>query len=77
MADRKPNKLTTEKPIQNGPFKVFFIASNQSSLDDKLNYSLKKWKEKKSQMTKDKVEQYWQEKKIEIDNFEKSNNKSI
>ena len=42
MADRKPNKLTPEKPIQNGPFKVFFIASNQSSLDDKLNYSLKK-----------------------------------
>jgi len=32
----------SEKPIQNGPFKVFFIASNQSSLDDKLNYSLKK-----------------------------------
>ena len=40
------------------------------------NYE-KKWKEKKSQMTKDKVEQYWQEKKIEIENFEKSNNKSI
>ena len=38
MADPKK----AEKPIQNGPFKVFFISSNQSSLDDKLEYSIKR-----------------------------------
>ena len=37
------------------------------------NYE-KKWKEKKSKMTKEKVEKYWQEKKEEIKNFKKTNN---
>ena len=38
------------------------------------NYE-KKWKEKKSKMNKEKVEKYWQEKKEEIDNFEKNKKK--
>ena len=40
------------------------------------NYE-KKWKEKKSKMTKEKVEKYWQEKKEELKNMEKKNNNSI
>ena len=31
-----------EKKKQEGPFKVFFITSNQSYLDDKLEYELNK-----------------------------------
>ena len=40
------------------------------------NYE-KKWKEKKSKMTKEKVEKHWQEKKEELKNMEKKNNNSI
>ena len=36
MADKKKNKKNE------GPIKVYFITSNQSSLDDKLEYSLTK-----------------------------------
>ena len=40
------------------------------------NYE-KKWKEKKSKMTKEKVEKYWQEKKEQIQNLEKKNGNTI
>ena len=36
MTDEKKNKRN------GGPIKVYFITSNQSSLDDKLEYSLTK-----------------------------------
>ena len=39
------------------------------------NYE-KKWKEKKSKMTKEKVEKYWEEKKEEVKNIQKNNNAS-
>ena len=39
MADIKRN---TKKEINDGPFKVFFITSHQSSLDKKLEYTLTK-----------------------------------
>ena len=61
MEDKRQNKLTTEKPIQNGPFKVFFIASNQTSLDDKLIYSLKRGEKANFQKVVQKESKYKRE----------------
>ena len=41
MDEKNQNKIVVDKPIQNGPFKIFFIASHQSSLDDRLIYALR------------------------------------
>ena len=43
------------------PFKVFFIASNQTSLDDKLNYSLKRGDNANFQLVISKIVKYKRE----------------